>query len=135
MHREHGDCPLHLVRMRWQWSQARLTRRLTGALPRRSGLLGSGAGASMVTVGDGVVGGGTGEVSRRILGGHEIMGSRSGPPLDTWTAEEQRPRRAILVVVGRNQDQDLWLESSMRPRGLREARSGRAQYRTNAAVD
>jgi len=48
MHREHGDCPLHLVRMRWQWSHARLTRRLTGALPRRSGLLSSAAGVSMV---------------------------------------------------------------------------------------
>jgi hypothetical protein len=36
MQREHGDCPLHLVRMRWQWSHARLTLRLTGAEPLRS---------------------------------------------------------------------------------------------------
>ena len=36
MQREQGDCPLHLVRMRWQWSHARLTLRLTGAEPLRS---------------------------------------------------------------------------------------------------
>jgi hypothetical protein len=36
MQREHGDWPLHLVRMRWQWSQARLTLRLTGAELLRS---------------------------------------------------------------------------------------------------
>jgi hypothetical protein len=36
MQREHGDWPLHLVRIRWQWSQARLTLRLTGAEPLRS---------------------------------------------------------------------------------------------------
>ena len=34
--REHGDCPLHLVRIRWQWSHARLTLRLTGAELLRS---------------------------------------------------------------------------------------------------
>lgn len=38
MHREQGTWPLHLVRMRWQWSQARLTLRLTGAEALRSGL-------------------------------------------------------------------------------------------------
>lgn len=36
MQREHGDCPLHLVRIRWQWSQARLTLRFTGAELLRS---------------------------------------------------------------------------------------------------
>jgi hypothetical protein len=50
--REHGACPLHLVRMRWQWSQARLTLRLTGAEPLRSGLLISAAVVSMVAVWD-----------------------------------------------------------------------------------
>lgn len=38
MHREQGTWPLHLVRMRWQWSQARLTLRFTGAEALRSGL-------------------------------------------------------------------------------------------------
>lgn len=39
MQREHGACPLHRVRMRWQWSHALLTRRLTGADCLRSDLL------------------------------------------------------------------------------------------------
>jgi len=45
MQREHGAWPLHLVRIRWQWSHARLTLRLTGAEPRRSSL-----GVSVVVV-------------------------------------------------------------------------------------
>lgn len=36
--REHGDWPLHLVRILWQWSHARLTLLLTGAELLRSSL-------------------------------------------------------------------------------------------------
>jgi hypothetical protein len=48
--REHGDWPLHLVRMRWQWSQARLTRRLTGAELLRSSFGMSAVAGSMVAI-------------------------------------------------------------------------------------
>jgi hypothetical protein len=50
MQREHGDCPLHLVRIRWQWSHARLTLRLTGAEPLRSCFEISALAGSMVFV-------------------------------------------------------------------------------------
>jgi hypothetical protein len=53
MQREQGDWPLHLVRMRWQWSQARLTLRLTGAELLRSSFGMSAAADSMVAIGRG----------------------------------------------------------------------------------
>lgn len=52
MQREHGDWPLHLVRMRWQWSHARLTRRLTGAELLRSSFGMSAVAGSMVAIVD-----------------------------------------------------------------------------------
>lgn len=46
--REHGACPLHLVRIRWQWSHALLTLRFTRVEPLRSGLPISTAAGSIV---------------------------------------------------------------------------------------
>lgn len=117
--------------MRWQWSQARLTLRLTGAAARRSCLLMSTVGVSIAAGCDGQDGGcstGIAVSGGRLWAVMRYLGSRCGPP---WTL--RLPRSNVRPgeswsAMGRNQGQDLWLECSMRPRGLREARSARGQY-------
>lgn len=109
-HREHGAWPLHLVRIRWQWSHARLTLRLTGAEALRSSFGASGVELSIVGASFWRRGEAVERVERRFAITAEML-ERSW---DTWGAGEwaagetiecrgTRSELRILGRMGRNQ--------------------------------